>query len=183
MNWFMLMKQNEYTELKSYKPMVEPIDSDANLNLFVENLLLPENFLSNYIQYDKTFKQRPLYDKVDILKSHFKVSYELILKRLFKLKYLSDLDSFESAKKHYLTQVKTLYEELNESLPIKHGEPSPLPLTVRGRDFFECAVIAAWKKGLDGFSSEETSMLINCDEKYLEKKYSTLSYLIDAMLN
>lgn len=133
--WSMIMKQNEYSELYSYKPSIEKIDKNAVV--FAENLLVPEKFLLAYIENERFFNQRSLYDKVDILKSHFKIGYELILKRLFDLKYLQDFDSIESAKQEYLTQVKSFYKELDESLPIKHGEPNPLPLTLRGTDFYD----------------------------------------------
>ena len=178
--WFMLMKQNEYSELDSYKPMVEPLNSDAII--FAENLLVPKDFLKFCIEKDKTFKYRSLYDKVDILKNHFNVSYELILKRLFELKYLQDFASAEFAKQEYLTQVKAFYKEMEESLPIKHGEPNPLPLTLRGTDFYECAIIAAWEKGLKGFSDNETMHLLNSDKKSLEKKSHNLNYLINDII-
>ncbi|MCR4823478.1 MAG: helix-turn-helix domain-containing protein [Treponema sp.] len=174
--YFMLAMKSDYVELKSYKPNIETNSKDAES--FAENLLLPLNFLSEYIKYEQNWK----YDKVDILKSHFGIGYTLAIKQLFKLNYLDDFSSEEEAKKEYLAQIKSYYDDIDKHLPNLNGEPNPLPLSLRGADFFECAVLAAWKANLPRFSGSETAKLLNCEAKHLEKKYHKEKYLIEAML-
>lgn len=178
--YFMLTMKSDYVELKSYKPNIETNSKDAEA--FAENLLLPLKFLSEYIKNGQNWKSRVLYDKIDILKSHFRIGYALAIKQLFKLNYLDDFSSEEEAKKEYLAQIKSYYDDINQHLPNLNGEPNPLPLSLRGADFFECAVLAAWKANLPSFSDSETAKLLNCEAEHLEKKYHKEKYLIEAML-
>ena len=173
----MLTMKSDYVELESYKPSIETNSKDAEA--FAENLLLPLKFLSEYIKGEQNWM---LYDKVDILKSHFGIGYILAIKQLFKLNYLDDFSSEEEAKKEYLAQIKSYYDDIDEHLPNLNGEPNPLPLSLRGADFFECAVLAAWKANLPSFSGSETAKLLNCEAEHLEKKYHKEKYLIEAML-
>lgn len=179
--YFMLTMKSDYVELESYKPSIETNSKDAEA--FAENLLLPLKFLSEYIKNGQNWKSRVLYDKVDILKSHFGIGYTLAIKQLFKLNYLKDFSSEEEAKKEYLAQIKSYYDDIDEHLPNLNGEPNPLPLSLRGADFFECAVLAAWKATLPKFSDSETAKLLNCEAEHLEKKYHKEKFLIDAMLS
>lgn len=180
--YFMLMCQKDFSALENYAIDVVSKEDDDDAEIFAENLLLPREFLSEYIESERNWKNSSLFYKVNILKSHFNVGYTLAIKQLFKVNQLTEFSSTEETENEYLSQIKFYYADSDAHLPNLNGEPNPLPLSLRGTDFFECAILSAWKKGIPRFSGSETATLLNCKTEDLEKKYRKEKYLIDAMI-
>lgn len=130
----MISRYDEYGVLSTSDFYVESPQAQAEAEQFAKELLLPRQKLESYCARQK-LKTISTWD-ISRMKQSFAVGYELLIDRLHELNLCT------LSRQEYLAELARYYEGIG-NIPFLNSEPEPLPISYRGGDFFECAILAA----------------------------------------
>ncbi|MBP3772121.1 MAG: hypothetical protein J6I53_05435 [Treponema sp.] len=166
----MISNTEEYSVLNTNEFLLEKTENRSSAEDFTKRLFLPEEVLKQY--FDKK-KNISAYD-ITYLKQQFNIPHGLLLQRL------KELEICDITKDFYISALNSYYKDSQDKLLYQNSEPEPLPLSYRGSDFIDSAILAAYKKNL--ISESETANLLNCSETDLKIKLTLNSYEINVIL-
>lgn len=166
----MISNTEEYSVLNTNEFLLEKTENRSSAEDFAKNLFLPKEALKQYFGNKKNISA---YD-ITYLKQQFNISHELLLQRL------KELGICDITKEVYISALTSYYKDSQDKLLYQNSEPEPLPLSYRGSDFIDSAILSAYKKNL--LSESEAANLLNCSESDLTVKLTLNSYGINAVL-
>ena len=165
----MIAHQDDYKMLNTNEFILENAKQRKDAECFATELFLSKENLERYINEYIGRKKKCQLSANDItkMKQRFQVSHETLLRRLDELKLCN------IRKEDYINELDLYYTDLKDKVPYRNSEPDPLPLSFRGSDFFDCAILAAYSE--EQIAEEEAAKLLDCSAEELSTKLSVNS--------
>lgn len=156
----MIEHPDDYAMLNVNEFILEDAKKHKDAETFATELLLPEERIRRYLEQRKG-KDLTVYELTD-MKQRLRVCHDVLLRRL------KELNVCNVKAQDYLDALNLFYTDLKEKLPYRNSEPEPLPLSDRGSDFFECAILAAYQAEL--ITEKEAVDCLDCTPEALKSK-------------
>lgn len=167
----MIALQDEYGMPSTADFQIESPKTKAESECFAKELLLSEQKIKSYLEQQK-LKTVSAWD-ISHMKRQFAVGHGPLIDRL------SELSLCDMSKQEYVAALGRHYDGIGK-IPFLNSEPEPLPISCRGGDFFECAVLAALERGL--LTIKESAEYLGCTEEDIKRKMKENRSKIDMIL-